>query len=129
MPAFSKVSQERLATCHPKLQAIMNKVILYVDCMIICGHRNKEDQDKAFRDGKSKLMYPHGKHNTMPSNAVDVAPYPLDWNDTHAFARLAGYIQAVADSMGIPIRWGGDWNRNGKTNDERFRDFPHFELC
>lgn len=129
MPAFSKVSQERLATCHPKLQAIMNKVILYVDCMIICGYRNQEDQDKAFREGKSKLMYPHGKHNTMPSNAVDVAPYPLDWNDTHAFARLAGYIQAVADSMGIPIRWGGDWNRNGKTNDERFRDFPHFELC
>lgn len=129
MPAFSKASQERLATCHPKLQAIMNKVILYVDCMIICGYRNKEDQDKAFREGKSKLMYPHGKHNTMPSNAVDVAPYPLDWNDTHAFARLAGYIQAVADSMGIPIRWGGDWNRNGKTNDERFRDFPHFELC
>ncbi|WP_235199966.1 M15 family metallopeptidase [Pseudomonas monteilii] len=129
MPAFSKVSQERLATCHPKLQAIMNKVILYVDCMIICGYRNQEDQDRAFREGKSKLMYPHGKHNTMPSNAVDVAPYPLDWNDTHAFARLAGYIQAVADSMGISIRWGGDWNRNGKTNDERFRDFPHFELC
>ncbi|WP_454869683.1 M15 family metallopeptidase [Pseudomonas putida] len=128
MPAYSKASQERLASCHPKLQAIMNKVILFVDCMIICGYRNQEDQDRAFREGKSKLMYPHGKHNTMPSNAVDVAPYPLDWSDTHAFARLAGYIQAVADSMGIPIRWGGDWNRNGKTKDEQFRDFPHFEL-
>lgn len=24
-------------------------------------------------------------------------------------------------------RWGGDWNKNNK-NDDRFKDFPHFEM-
>lgn len=97
--------------------------------MILCGHRWQAEQDQAFRDGKSKLKWPQGKHNTLPSQTVDIAPYPVDWIVTHAFARLAGYIQCVADSMGIAIRWGGDWNQNGKTKDERFLDFPHFELC
>lgn len=129
MPAFSKTSLERLATCHPKIQAVMSEVIKYEDCVILCGHRGQAEQDQAFRDGKSKLKWPNGKHNTLPSLAVDVAPYPVDWNDTHSFARLAGYIQAVADTMGIAIKWGADWDQDGKTKDERFLDFPHFELC
>lgn len=128
MPAFSKVSQERLATCHPKLQALMNEVAKYENIFIIEGYRDQEAQDKAFREGKSKLKWPQGKHNTLPSNAIDIAPYPLDWNDSLAFARLAGYVQAVADAMGIAVRWGGDWNGNGKSKDERFLDLVHFEL-
>lgn len=128
MPAFSKTSLDRLATCHPKLQAVLNEVIKYEDFVVLEGHRGQEAQDKAFREGKSKLRWPHGKHNSLPSQAVDVAPYPVDWNDTHAFARLAGYIQCVADSMGIAVRWGGDWNGNGKSKDERFLDLVHFEL-
>lgn len=129
MPAFSKTSLERLATCHPDIQEIMHEVSIHEDCLIICGHRDKEAQDKAFREGNSKLQFPHGKHNSLPSMAIDVAPYPLDWNDSLAFARLAGYILAVADSKGIPLRWGGDWNSNGKSKDERFLDLVHFELC
>ena len=43
--------------------------------MIVCGHRNKEDQNKAFAEGKSKLKWPKGKHNKLPSQAVDAAPY------------------------------------------------------
>lgn len=71
-----------------------------------------------------------GSHqlNTLPSNAVDIAPYPLDWSDSLAFARLAGFVQAVADSMGIAVRWGGDWDQDGKSKDERFLDLVHFEL-
>lgn len=26
------------------------------------------------------------------------------------------------------LRWGGDWNRNGSSEDEKFLDFPHNEL-
>jgi len=129
MPAFSKTSLDRLATCHPKLQAVLNEVIKYEDFVVLEGHRGQEAQDKAFREGKSKLRWPEGKHNTLPSQAVDVAPYPVDWNDSLAFASLAGYVQAVADSMGIAVRWGGDWNGNGKSKDERFLDLVHFELC
>jgi peptidoglycan L-alanyl-D-glutamate endopeptidase CwlK len=60
--------------------------------------------------------------------AVDVAPYPIDWNDPARFARLFGYIERIANELQIPIRWGGDWNRNWRTKDERLIDLPHIEL-
>lgn len=129
MPAFSKTSLDRLATCHPLIQEVMHEVIKYVDCMVIEGHRDKEAQNRAFREGKSKVDWPHGKHNTVPSNAIDIAPCPLDWNDSLAFARLAGYVQAVGDAKGIRLRWGGDWDRDGQSKDERFLDLVHLELC
>ncbi len=28
----------------------------------------------------------------------------------------------------VGLRWGADWNRNRRTDDERFLDFPHNEL-
>ena len=30
--------------------------------------------------------------------------------------------------MGINLRWGGDWNQNWEVNDNKFDDFPHFEI-
>lgn len=128
MPIFSKASAEKLATCHPKLQTVMNEVIKYEDFVVIEGHRGQEAQDKAYRDGKSKLKWPQGKHNSLPSLAVDIAPYPLDWNDTPGFHRLAQVVLETAESMGIKIRRGGDWNENGSSKDERFLDLVHFEL-
>ncbi len=34
----------------------------------------------------------------------------------------------AAKELNVTIRWGGDWNGNGKSEDERFYDSPHFEL-
>jgi peptidoglycan L-alanyl-D-glutamate endopeptidase CwlK len=31
--------------------------------------------------------------------------------------------------MGIAVRWGGDWDHDGKSKDEQFLDLGHFELC
>lgn len=41
---------------------------------------------------------------------------------------FGGYVCGVADEVGIPIRWGGDWNGNRKVDDQTFDDLPHFEL-
>jgi hypothetical protein len=30
--------------------------------------------------------------------------------------------------MGIELRWGGDWDQDFEVKDNRFDDFPHFEL-
>lgn len=128
MPNFSKVSKDRLDTCHPDLQRLFNEVVKHYDCTIICGHRGQVDQDKAFSEGKSKLKYPKGKHNSTPSRAVDVSPYPIDWNDSSRFILFAGFVKGIAASMGIKIRWGGDWNANNFMSDEKFSDRPHFEL-
>ena len=60
--------------------------------------------------------------------AVDVSPFPIDWNDANRFHHFAGYVLAVAQSLDIKIRWGGDWNGDLQFKTEKFRDLPHFEL-
>ena len=69
-----------------------------------------------------------GRHNAKPSRAVDVAPYPIDWNDRERFHLFAGFVLGIAYSMDISLRWGGDWNQNFEVDDNQFDDFPHFEL-
>ena len=128
MPRFSKQSADRLATCDTRLQEIFNEVIKTFDCTILEGHRGEEAQNKAFAEGKSKLKWPNGNHNKLPSLAVDVAPFPVDWKDVKRFAFFAGYVQRVAEKMGYKLRWGGDWNSNTFTGDQNFHDLPHFEL-
>ena len=128
MPRFGRRSKERLATCHEDLQKVFNEVIKHVDCSILCGYRNEEDQSAAVASGHSKAQYPNGRHNKVPSNAVDVAPYPIDWEDTERFTLFAGFVLGIAKSMGIDLIWGNDWDGDFKTKDTNFRDYPHFEL-
>lgn len=115
-------------TCHPELQKLFKEVIKGYDCTIIQGRRTKEEQDEYFRTGKSKVEWPNSKHNSSPSNAVDVAPYPIDWNDYYSFYHFGGYVKGVADQMGINIRWGGDWDSDNDLNDQTFQDLVHFEI-
>lgn len=130
MPIFGEDSKAKLATCHPYLRKLFEEVIKEYDCKIICGERNKEDQDKAVAEGKSKTPYPTSKHNRIPSLAVDVAPYPIDWSEKELrrFYHFGGFVLATAKRMGINIRWGGDWNGNMDFKDQNFNDLPHFEL-
>lgn len=128
MTAFGKASQEKLATCDPRLQKVFNEVIKHFDCTVIEGHRGEAAQNKAFAEGKSKLKYPQGKHNKTPSLAADVLPYPIDWNDTNRMRYFAGFVVGIAATMGIKLRWGGDWNQNTELKDNSFNDLPHFEL-
>ena len=128
MPKFGKNSRERLATCDEKLQDVFNEVIKYVDCSVLEGHRDERKQDKYFEEGKTKVRYPMGRHNSKPSRAVDVVPYPVDWNDRERFHLFSGFVLGLARGMGITLRWGGDWNMNFEVDDNKFDDFPHFEL-
>ena len=128
MAKFGKTSKERLATCDKKLQKVFNEVIKYVDCSVLEGHRNEERQNKLFDEGKSKVKYPRGRHNSYPSRAVDVTPYPVDWNDRERQTLFAGFVIGIARSMDIRLRWGGDWDMDFKVMDNRFDDFPHFEI-
>ncbi len=128
MPTFSETSRNRLLTCHPDLQAVFNAVILHTDCAILCGHRNQADQDEALRTGKSKLGWPNSAHNSLPSRAVDAAPFPIDWNDADRFLLFAGFVKGLAAGMGIKLRIGADWDGDMTSKDQTFHDLPHFEL-
>jgi peptidoglycan LD-endopeptidase CwlK len=130
MPKFSSTSQKRLETCDIRLQQLFNLVIKYVDCTIICGHRGEAEQNKAYIEKKSKLKWPHGKHNSYPSKAVDVAPYingSIRW-DEKTCLYFGGIVQGFAKIMGINIRYGGDWNNNIDVSDNTFNDLVHFEI-
>jgi len=139
MAAFSDSSQEKLATCHPKLIELFNTIVLDYDCTVIQGYRSVSEQHKLFSDGKSKVKY--GKHNEYPSHAVDVAPYikgrGIPWpapgsetyiKDLNQFYHFVGYAMATAKKLGISIRSGADWDRDHNIADQSFNDLPHFEI-
>lgn len=135
MPKFSLESKSQLATCHWDLQVLFTEVIQIIDCTVLEGYRNEANQEKAFKEGHSKLHYPEGKHNHSPSYAVDVSPYPIEWNNLSRFYWFAGYVLGVADQlkkrgiMSHDVRYGGDWNRNFDITDEKgLKDLVHFEL-
>tara|TARA_R100000808_G_C2151847_1_gene161021 strand:- start:3924 stop:4313 length:390 start_codon:yes stop_codon:yes gene_type:complete len=128
MAKFGSRSRKQLATCHEDLQKVFNEVIKTVDCSVLEGHRDERTQDKYFKEGKTKVRYPMGRHNSKPSRAVDVVPYPIDWKDRERFHLFGGFVLGVANRMGISLRWGGDWNGNFRVDDNNFDDLPHFEL-
>ena len=128
MPKFGKNSKKRLATCDEKLQRVFNEVIKHVDCSVLEGHRDAERQDKLFEEGKTQVKYPKGRHNSSPSNAVDITPYPVNWEDRERQTLFAGFVLGIAKGMGIVLRWGGDWDSDFQVMDNRFDDFPHFEV-
>ena len=88
----------------------------------------KDRQNELFDQGKTKVLYPDGRHNSYPSRAVDVTPYPVDWEDRERQTLFAGFVLGVANQMGIKLRWGGDWDMDMEVQDNKFYDFPHFEL-
>lgn len=131
MPKFSNKSDMQLDTCHDLLQELFRAVVREDDCTVIEGHRNRRRQNQLFRQGKSRLKWPKGKHNVLPSLAVDVAPFvegSIPWDDTRQFYYFAGKVKARAAGMGILIRWGGDWDDDGNVADQRFNDLAHWEL-
>lgn len=131
MPKFGQTSIKNLSTCHEDLIELFNEVILHWDCSVIEGYRDEAGQNRAFREGNSKVKYPNGKHNRIPSNAVDVVPYILGkgvvWESRECLA-FGGFVMGVASQLGLRIRWGGDWDGDRDVNDQSFNDLVHFEV-
>lgn len=135
MPRFSSKSLSKLSTCHIDLQVLFFEVIKMIDCTVLEGHRGQVEQEAAFAAGNSKLHYPDGKHNSMPSNAIDVSPYPVEWKNLNAFYFFGGYVLGIAQRLkdegriSHSIRYGGDFNSNYIIGDDKgLRDLVHFEL-
>ena len=125
---YGENSLRELSTCHEDLQEILHEAIKLMDLAVIQGHRTKVEQDEYFAIGTSEVQWPHSKHNTQPSRAVDVAPYPIEWADRERMHYMAGMIKGIALDKGIALRWGGDWDMDGEVKDNTFDDLVHFEL-
>ena len=118
----------QLGSCHSDLQRLFNEVIKHYDCTILEGHRTEDRQNELYENGKSKVKFPNSKHNSFPSMAVDVVPYPIDWDDTRRFYMFVGIVRGIASQLGINIRCGADWDGDLEVKDQNFHDLPHFEL-
>lgn len=137
---FGTKSAALLATCHPELVKVMTRALALSkqDFSVICGYRGKEDQEKAFAAGNTKVHYPNSAHNQTGNDgkprscAVDVIPYPFtNWNDPAmltGWKTIADSVFAASKELGIPMRWGGDFNRDGDKTKSDAWDKPHFEL-
>lgn len=117
---YSKKSIERIEECDERLQLIAYELIHRMDVSVLCGHRNKKDQDAAFAAGKSRLRWPNGKHNKWPSQAIDIAPYPINWNNIKRFEVMLKHVTDIAKELKIKIRLGRDF--------KSLKDYPHVEL-
>lgn len=131
MPAFGKTSRQRLKGVHPDLVAIAEDVVKIYDITVLQlgGVRTLDDQKDLVKTGVSKtLRSKHLLQDDGYGHAIDIAPYPINWNDIEAFAYMAGLVRMAAEKRGIELRWGGDFNRNLNFHDDGFKDCPHFEL-
>lgn len=138
MAEFGTTSTRNLRTCHPDLQKVARKGITLYDFSVLYGHRGQQLQNQLFAQGASELSWPESKHNRTPSEAMDLAPWPIDWGEDPddpkrviaigRFYYLAGIIHAVSEQLGITLRWGGDWDSDGDFFDQTFNDLVHYEL-
>ena len=124
MPRFGKRSKQRLKGVDTKLVNVLNELVKIMDVTIIEGLRSQERQNELVAKGASKTKY--SKH--IQGKALDVAPYPIDWNDRDRFHYMGGMVRGIGQQLGVNIRWGGDWDSDGETKDNSFDDLVHVEI-
>lgn len=125
MPRFSKLSKDRLLTCHKDIQEVCNELIKQYDFSVLEGHRGEKEQNSAYKKGNSQVRWPNSAHNSIPSNAVDLAPYPIDWDNLDRFREMIIRFDTIANMLreqgkiSSHFVYGANW----KT----LSDYPHIE--
>ncbi len=123
---FGTQSLKRQEGVHPILRERAERALSYgvLDLMVplFGGLRTLEDQRGLVAKGASRTLNSlHRKQPTGYGHALDLVPYPVNWEDLFRFA-LAGTLlfrAAMEDEYDVPLEWGGYWN---------FQDYPHFQL-
>ena len=129
---WGKRSLTRLQSCESDLQRLMTAALQHPDCpcdmTVVYGHRSHDEQAALYAQGRTapgsivtNARPGQSRHNSFPSQAVDVIPYLYhrgSWDWMH-IEPLARHIKRVAKEMGIAVTWGGDW---------KMRDGAHWEL-
>lgn len=143
---FTKQEEEMINKLHPDLRLIIITAAFFISIRIAKSTiRTEQEQAEFVKKGLSKTMESYHLPRTFPEfgNKAFVCAFDglplfeggkIDYNDVGAFCYFAGFIMATADflfregKITHKLRWGGDWNKNHRTNDERFKDLGHFEM-
>ena len=124
MYKFGKRSRKRLKAVDSRLVNVLNELIKIMDVTVIEGLGSAERQEELLAKGATKVKY--SKH--MEGKAVDIAPYPIDWNVRERFHYMGGMVRGIAKALNLDIRWGGDWDSDGEIKDNKFDDLVHIEI-
>lgn len=140
---LSKLSLSRLNGVDQRLVNVVKRAIQITqqDFMVVEGVRTKEQCYINYGKGRTvaqcrarnvpeKYAQPKLAKVTNVSDplstkhyvgkAVDLVPYPVDWNDISKFKVISNAMKAAAIELNVAIACGGDWST--------FKDYPHFEL-
>lgn len=150
-------SQANLAGVHPHLRAVVQRAIKISrqDFTVTEGVRTKERMWALWGQGRTAaecrakgVPEPYARpaedkvtwlNNPLASNhrvmadgfghAVDLVPYPVDWKTLSKFDEIALAMFSAATELGVKIRWGADWDGDGKPRERGESDSPHFEVA
>ena len=148
---LSKLSLGRLEGVNPDLVKVVKRAIEITqqDFLVVEGVRSKEQCYINYGKGRTaaqciakdvpasyaqpKLAKVTWLTNPLSSKhvsgkAVDLVPYPVDWNDVSKFDQIAKAMFAAAKVLGVSIRWGADWDNDGNYREKGEYDSPHFEI-
>lgn len=139
--ALGARSLARLDGVHPDLVRVIKLAISLspIDFAVIEGLRTDARQAELYAQGRTKpgpkvTWTLASRHKRQPSGygeAVDLAPFiagAIDWTAGKNFDAIADAMFKAADQLGVKLRWGADWNQNGKPRERGESDSPHWEL-
>lgn len=134
-------SRDRLKGLHPKLIAVVERAIKLssIDFTVLEGVRTPARQRELYAQGRTKpgaivtwtLKSNHFVGADGFGHAVDVAPIVngvIPWSDERAFDAISVAMFRAAAEVGVALRWGADWDRDGIPRERGETDSPHFEL-
>lgn len=98
---------------------------------VLSGYRSHDEQETLYRAGRSQKRGGQSAHNK--GFAIDIIHTTFAYKlPREGWVLLKQMGFEVAKSMGIKLRWGGDWDGDGtpvyEDPDENFWDAAHFEV-
>lgn len=137
--ALGAASLKKLEGVHPILIAVVQRAIQLSsqDFSVLEGVRTKERQRQLYAQGRTApgnvvtwtMTSKHFAQSDGYGRAVDLVPFPLDWNTPAKFDAIGAAMKSAANELGVKIRWGADWDADGKPREKGETDSPHFELA
>lgn len=126
---LSQRSLDALKGVHPNMVRVVKRAIQITqqDFLVTEGVRTPERQRQLYAQGRTApgpkvtwtLQSNHFVQKSGYGHAVDLVPFPVDWNDRRKFHVIASAMKQAALAEGVKLAWGGDWGTP---------DLPHFEL-
>lgn len=132
-------SLSKLEGVHPNIVKVVKRAaaLSSQDFTVLEGVRTPARQKELYAQGRTTpgpvvtwvLTSNHFVNKkTGFGHAVDLCPWPIDWNTPAKFDAISKVMFQAAKDLGVKIRWGADWDRDGKPRERGETDSPHFEL-